>query len=112
MPIDQVVIRLVALRESCLSLGRLHREHLDAFPVEQELHIVRFVQPLDVLVAISRQPNLDFVFAVEWKRVVGQGPAARADRQALEMFLLREVRLHPDRRRRPESRWGARPPPG
>ena len=80
--VDLVVRRLVVLGESGLALRRLHREHLHALPIQQQLEIVRLAQALDVLVAVARQPNLDLVLAVQRKRVGDHGAAARADRKA------------------------------
>ena len=48
-------------------------------------------QALDVLVAVARQPDLNLVLAVQRKRCTEQRAAARADRQTLEVLLLREV---------------------
>ena len=64
---------------------RLHREQLHARLVEQQLEIVRLGKTLDVLVAVSHQPNLNLVLAVHRKGVVDDRAAASADRQALEM---------------------------
>ena len=97
MLVDVVVVGLIVLGESGLSLRRFHREQLHAFAVHQELQIVRLVQPLDVLVAVSRQPNVDLVLAVERKGVMNQRAAARPDRQAFEMVLLCEVRRNSNR---------------
>ena len=80
-----------------LALGRLDREHLHARPVQQQLDIVRIGQPLDVLIAIPGQANLDLVLAVEREGVGKHGAAAGANRKPLEMTLLREVGGHPDR---------------
>ena len=58
---------------------------------------MRLAQAFDVLVAIARQPNLDLVLAVQREGVVDDGAAARADRQALDVLFLRQVRRNPDR---------------
>ena len=54
-------------------------------------------QALDVLVTVACQTNLDLIFAGLWKRMWDQGPAARADRQAFDVFLLGEVRADAER---------------
>ena len=58
---------------------------------------MRLAQALDVLVAVPRQSDLDLVLAVLRERVGDQGPAARADRQALDVLLLGDVRPDADR---------------
>ena len=58
---------------------------------------MRLVQPFDVLVAVSSEPNLDFVLAIHRERVGDQGAAAGPDWQALDVLFLSEVRLNPDR---------------
>ena len=68
----------------------------NALPVQQQLEIVGFAQALDVLVAVSREPNLDLVLAVERKRIGDNRAAACADRKAVEVLLLGEVRWNPN----------------
>ncbi len=75
-----------------LALRRLHREQLHPLAIEQQLELVRLAQAFDVLVAVARQANLDLVLAVQREGVVDQRAAARAERQAVEVLLLREVR--------------------
>ncbi len=58
---------------------------------------MRLAQALDVLVAVPRQAELDLVFAVLREGVRDQRPAARAERQALDVFFLGEVRPDADR---------------
>ena len=69
-------------------------------------------QALDVLVAVARQPDLDLVFAVQRKRVRNDGAAARAERQPVEVLLLRQVRRKHDRVAAGRARRAARPPAG
>ena len=61
-----------------------HRKQLHAVPVERELDVLRIGEPFDVLVAIARQPNLDFVGASEREGVSDDGAAASAERKSLE----------------------------
>ena len=58
---------------------------------------MRLAQALDVLVAVPRQAKLDLVLAVLREGVRDQRPAARADRQPLDVLLLGEVRPDADR---------------
>ena len=94
--VDHVVGGLIILRKSCLPLRRFHREHLQSLPVQQQLQLVRLGQTLDVLVAISRQPNLDLVLAVQWKCIRNDCAAASADRKAVQVLFLRQIRGNPD----------------
>ena len=48
-------------------------------------------EALDVLVAIPRQPGLDFEFAVSREGVGDQSAAARADGEPLDVLLLGDV---------------------
>ena len=110
--VDVVVRRLIVFGKPGLARRRLHREQLHALAIEQELQIVRLAQSLDVLVAIAGEPDLDFVLSIHWKRVGHQRAAARADRQSLDVFFLREVRRSPDgvaagRAARPPDRYTA-----
>ena len=63
-------------------------------------------QPFDVLVAVARQPDLDLVLAVQRERVADQRAAARAERQPVDVLLLREVRRSRIRCRRRASGSG------
>src|SRR5690349_18526061 len=84
-------------REAGFARRRLHREQLDALAIEQQLQIGGVVEPLDVLVAIARQANLELVVAVHREGVVDERAAARADRQPFDVFFLREIDGSPDR---------------
>ena len=65
--------------------------------VQQHLQLMRLAQALDVLVAVARQPDLDLVLAVLREGVRNQRPAARAERQPLDVLFLGEVRPDADR---------------
>ena len=45
-------------------------------------------QTFDLFVAVTRQPDLDFVFPIEWESVGNQGTTASADRQPFHVFFL------------------------
>ena len=75
---------------------RLHRERLDARPIQQDLDLVRLGQPLDLLVTVAPQADRDVVLAVLRERVGDDGAAAGAEWQALDVLFLREVRRHPE----------------
>ena len=106
------MVRLIVLREPGLALGWLHREELQPLLVQQELELVRLVQPLDMLVAVARQTNLNVVLAVSRERVVNQRAAARAEGQAFEVLLLREIGRDSDGVAAGRTGWAARSPRG
>src|SRR5262245_25286275 len=54
------------------------------------------MQAFDFLVAVTGQPDLDFVFPVLWKGIWNQYPTASPDWQLFNMFLLSEVRTNSD----------------
>ena len=86
------------------SRSRRQREHLLPHAVDADLHLVRLGQPLDQLVAIAREAKLELIFAVGRKRVPHARAGARAERLAVEVIFLREVRRKNDRsRRRPSA---------
>ena len=72
--------------------GGLTVNERHALAVEQHLQLVRLAQALDVLVAVARQADLDLVLAVLREGVADQRAAARAERQPLDVLLLRDVR--------------------
>ncbi len=74
-----------------------HREQLHARSVEQQLELVWFCEPFDVLVTVAHQANLNLVLAVHRKRVVDDRAAARTDRQPFDMAFLCQVGRHADR---------------
>ena len=78
--------------------------------VERQLDLLRLGQPFDVLVAVARQPDLDLVGAVEREGVADHRAAARAERQPVEVILLRQVRRAGRRRGSPATAAGRRPP--
>ena len=57
---------------------------------------MRLAQPFDVLVAIPRQADLEFVLAVLREGVLEDGAASRADGKAGDVALLGEIRGHAD----------------
>ena len=57
---------------------------------------VRLAQPLDVLVAVAREPDLDVVLAVLREGVRHQHAAARPEGQPLDVPFLRQVRRDPE----------------
>ena len=73
-----------------------------AYPlaVEQELELMRLPQALYLLVAVAHQPDDDLVFGVEREGVGESQAAARTQRQAVDIRLLGDVRLHLDLFRR------------
>ena len=108
----QVVLRGLIVQVMLRDLDRRdHGEGLDQLAVKQEFDVVRLAQPLDVLVPVTRQTDRNLVVAVDRKRVREQDAAARPDRHARQMPLLREVgsRTH-GRTVRPETRPPHRQP--
>ena len=77
--------------------GWRHGEGLDLLAIQEEFELVRFVQALDLLVAIARQPDLYFVLRILGKEVRNQRASTRSQRQPFHVFLLREVRPNPER---------------
>ncbi len=71
--------------------GRFDGERCQAFAVQQQLDLVRLAQPLDLLVAVARQPGLDVVLAVLPERVRYPHAAARAKRQSLDVAFLSPI---------------------
>ena len=94
--VDIVLGRLVVQRHVAHQVRRRHGERLDPLAVDQELQVVRLAQALDVLVAVTRQPDREFVDAVR-REVPGRDQAAaRADRQALDVLLLGQIGIRPE----------------
>lgn len=87
---------LIIFRDPRLLQRWFHREQLHPLFIQQQLEIVGFAQPLDMLVAVSHQSELDLILAVQRKRVVDHRTATCADREAVEVPLLGEVRWNPD----------------
>ena len=71
--------------------GGLHGGEGDAFAVEEDFDLVRFLEALDLLVAVAGEADLNLVVAVLRKRVGDERAAARAEREALDVFLLGDV---------------------
>ena len=71
--------------------GRLDRFQCDALAVDQHLDLVRFLEALDLLVTVAREPHLDFVVPILRENVGKRRAATRADRQALDVLLLRDI---------------------
>ena len=91
---------------------RFHGEQPHALAIEQHLQLVRLAQTFDVFVAVPRQPNLDLVFAVLREGVADHGAAARAERQPVDVLLLREVRRKAERVAAGRTAGTSRPPAG
>ena len=97
------LVRVV--RAGLVPIG-LHGERLSDASVDTELDLLRLGESFDVLVAIASQTYLKLVDRVLRERVSEDRAAASAERQPLEVILLREVRgQHDDvtRRRRQRS---------
>ena len=78
------------------SLGPQHRERRDVPPVEEEVQVVPLPIPQapDVPGPVAREPDLDVVQPVLCERVQKRHAAARSDREAGNVLLLREVSRH------------------
>ena len=87
-----------AVRCPVSSFGGSIVEQLHAFAIDQHFHLVRLVEPFDVLVAVAHQPDFDFVRAVARKFVRNECAAPRAQRQTVDVLLLRQVGPQADRR--------------
>jgi hypothetical protein len=88
---------LVDRRVYDVALGRLHREDLNPFPIQEQLDLVRLAQPFDILVAIPGQTNLELVLAVHREGVGEDRAAASADGEAVQVTFLGQVGRDPDR---------------
>ena len=90
-----------------LGFGGLDGERRLWLAVEQNLERMRFVQALDVLVAVARQAELDLILAVLREGVRDQCPAACADWQALDVIFLGDVRADANRIAARGTAWTA-----
>ena len=79
------VVRLLVLRAA-------EAGEVDALAVERDLEIVRDFEAADDVDGLAVQPRLDDVLAIDREGVADQDAAARADRQALDVIVLRQVR--------------------
>src|ERR1041385_1420956 len=79
-----------------ISLSRLDCERFHCLSINQHFEFMRFVQTLNLFIAIARQPNLDFIFSVSWKRERNQGATPRSHRKSFEVLLLGDVRPNAD----------------
>jgi hypothetical protein len=92
MFVDQIIIgNTVGVSNPGNVINRLYREQLYPLAVQEEFHVGRFAQALDVLVAVPGELKLNFVLGVLRERIVNRGPAARPERQFVEVLLLREI---------------------
>ena len=91
-----LVDRFIRVVGAALVPVRFDGEQLQAIAIQRDLQLVRFAEPFDVFVAVSRQANLDLVRAVERERVADERAAARAERQAVDVVLLGQVRRQHD----------------
>src|ERR1043165_7341292 len=82
--------------EILMTSGRRDGEGTDAVAVEEQFQFMRFAQAFDLLIAIARQANLDFVLRVLGKGVGNQGAAAGTERKAFDVFLLGNVWANAD----------------
>ena len=108
MIVDIVLRRLVVQRHVAHQIRRLDGEGLDPLPVDQQLQVVRLAQALDVLVAVTREPDRELVDAV-CREVPGRKDAApSADGQTLDVLLLGQIGIRtegdPGRLARPPHR--------
>ena len=71
--------------------GRLDGEQASALAIQHQFDFVAFRQAFDMLVAVAREAHLNFVLGVEREGVANGESAARAERELVEMLLLREV---------------------
>jgi hypothetical protein len=96
-------LRLVTLRARRLELVRLcfvgclarHCEQLSAATVDADLELLIVRPHRHVVLEVARQTHLDHVLAVHRKRTRDAHAAARAERQTVEMLLLRKIIRNP-----------------
>ena len=86
--------------EACLAVARTYDYDptipLEARTVEEQLDLVRLAQAFDVLVAIPREADLEFVLTVLRECVVEDRAATSSNRKPGDVALLREIGRHPD----------------
>ena len=75
---------------------RLQREQLHALAIHADFELARFGESLHALIAVSRQPELDFVLTVRRKRIACRSAAARAEGQLLKLVFLGQVGWNQD----------------
>src|SRR5262245_4060383 len=63
-----------------------YREQFHSLPIQKQLQLMWRTQALNFLVAVARQPDLDFVVTVAGKRIANQRSTACANRQPFHVF--------------------------
>ncbi len=69
----------------------------DALPVERDFEVVRHFEPANDVDRLPIQLRADDVLAVDREGVADQHAAARADRQAFDVIVLRQIAAHAKR---------------
>ena len=67
------------------------RRQMDPLAVDRELHLVRILQAAHDVQVGPIELHLEGVLAVERKRVANQDAADGAERQAVDVLILRQV---------------------
>ncbi len=89
------VFKLASMDRLVCPFGRrLYREQLDALTVELHFQLVRLAEAFDLFIAVAHQADLNLVLAILRKLVRDRDPAARADRQSVEVRILRNIGRH------------------
>src|SRR5262245_21712396 len=94
--IELQVVVSVRVVIACVPIGCPESEHLDAFAIEGDLHLVTEAETFDVFVAVSLKSDLNLVLRILRKSVLNQRSATRAKRETFEVFVLGQVRCDPD----------------
>ena len=71
-----------------------HGHKLEPNPIKSNFNLVRVFHSSHQIERISPEPDLDDVLAVQGKRVPDENPSPCAERQTIEMLVLREVGTH------------------
>jgi hypothetical protein len=89
--LEVIVDRLVCVVGAGLIPVGFHQKRLGLGPVDAEFNLLRLGQPFDVLVAVASEADLELVDGVLREGVSECRTTASAERQPLEVILLREV---------------------
>ncbi len=81
--------RLVEQRLEILAAA--DRRQVDPLPVDRDLDIVRVLESANDVEIRAVQLRLEHVVAVERKRIAHRGPADRAERQPVDVLVLRQI---------------------
>ena len=74
------------------SRGRSQRKYLESLSIDAHLDLMRLSETLNQLVAIARQTQLELIVAIGREDMAHVRAGARAERLAVEVIFLSEIR--------------------